>query len=307
MRSVTAEAFAKINLTLEVLGTRPDGFHDVRTVLQTIDLSDRIRCVVRPGPMRLRCRARGVPLDRTNTVWRAAEALWRVAGGAGEPRDVTIEVTKRIPSRAGLGGGSSDAAASLLALSRLWGLKISRGALAALGATIGADVPFFLCGGAALGVGRGDVVYPLADLPHWFAVVAVPPFGVSTAEAYGWQDHEQGSDQRPAVTEGSAVARTWLGRLPTLANDLETPVARRHPEIAGAVGALRRQGALLAAMSGSGSAVFGLFPTRRAADRARRGARFGPGWRARVVGFLARSGFERRTHPRALPRNGTVV
>lgn len=300
MRSVTVEAFAKINLTLGVLGKRPDGFHDVRTVLQTIDLSDRISCIARPGPLRLRCRARGVPHDRTNTVWRAAEALWRADGRAGEPREVTIEVIKRIPSRAGLGGGSSDAAATLLALTRLWGLEIPHRALASVAATIGADVPFFLSGGAALGVGRGDEIYPLADLPRWSAVIVMPPFGVSTAEAYAWNDRDLDAEPTlPIAATEPRVARTWLGHLPALANDLEPPVARRHPEIAGAVAALRRQGALLAAMSGSGSAVFGLFPTGQVATRARRGLRLGHGWRACVVKLLPRAGFEKRAWPRS--------
>ena len=300
MRSVTVEAFAKINLTLGVFGKRPDGFHDVRTVLQTIDLSDRVRCIARQGPLRVRCRARGVPLDRTNTVWRAAEALWRAGGRAGEPRDVTIELTKRIPSQAGLGGGSSDAAATLLALARLWDLDLPHRILARLAATIGADVPFFLSGGAALGIGRGDELYPLADLPRWSAVIVMPPFGVSTAEAYAWKDRDPDSaSTSPPAALDPRMARTWLGRLPALTNDLEGPVGRRHPDITAAVAALRRQGAWLAAMSGSGSAMFGLFPTSRAANSARRGLHLGPGWRTHVARLLPRAGFERRTRPRS--------
>src|SRR5262245_34804822 len=247
MHSVTIDAFAKINLALRVFGKRPDGFHDVRTVLQTIDLSDRIVCTTRPGLMRLRCRTGGVPEDRTNLVWRAAEALWRANGRSGEPRDVTIVLTKRIPARAGLGGGSSDAAATLVALAQLWNLDMSHQALAHVAASLGADVPFFLWGGAALGVGRGDEIYPLADLPRWWALIVTPPFGVSTTDAYTWSDSPtEHESPAPMVQPDRRLNSTWLARLPTLHNDLEAHVARRHPEISSMVVALRQHGALFA-------------------------------------------------------------
>ena len=293
MRSVTIEAFAKINLTLRVLGTRADGFHDVRTVLQTVDLSDRIVCATKRGPFRLRCRADGVPEDRTNLVWRAADALWRADGRSGGPRDVEIVVTKRIPSGAGLGGGSSDAAATLVALTRLWNLDLSHQALAHVAARLGSDVPFFLWGGAALGVGRGDEIYPLADLPRWWALIVTPPFTVSTADAYGWSDGETPL----RVSPDPRLNGTWLGRLPMLGNDLELPVARRHPEIARMVAALGRRGALLAAMAGSGSAVFGLFASGPAANAARTRLGVGPRWKRRIVRLLPRDEFVRRARP----------
>jgi 4-diphosphocytidyl-2-C-methyl-D-erythritol kinase len=320
MRSVTIEAFAKINLTLRVAGLRGDGFHDVRTLLQTIDLSDRLVYVSRRGPLRLRCRAAGfprshgaraaaVPDDHTNLIWQATTALWRAAGRPGEPRDLEIEVTKRIPVRAGLGGGSSDAAATLMALARLWNLALPRHALAPVAATLGSDVPFFLCGGAALGLGRGDEIYPLADLPRWWAVIVAPPFGVSTAEAYRW--HETDLDREragsPHASPDPRLARTWLGGLPALGNDLEAPVARRHPEIARTVAALRRQGAAHAAMSGSGSAIFGLFASSRAAHAACRRLRVAAGWRAQVVRLLSREEFIRLTRPvLAVRRNSRI-
>ena len=298
MRSVTIEAFAKINLTLRVLGKRSDGFHEVRTVLQTIDLSDHLVCVAQPGPFHLRCKAAGVPEDRTNLVWRAADALWRADGRSGEPRDVRIVVKKRIPPRAGLGGGSSDAAAALVALTHLWNLNMSHQGLAHVAASLGADVPFFLRGGVALGVGRGDEIYPLADLPRWWVLIATPPFGISTVEAYGWSDAFDRPSPLPVALPDPRLKDTWLGRLPTLHNDLEAAAASRHPEIARTVAALRQQGAILAAMSGSGSAVFGLFATGQAASAAGRRLRPGRGWHARVVRLLRRSGFERRARPR---------
>jgi 4-diphosphocytidyl-2-C-methyl-D-erythritol kinase len=297
MRSLIIDAFAKINLTLRVQGTRSDGLHEVHTVLQTVDLSDRLTFVSRSGPLRLRCRAAGVPEDRTNLVWRAAEALWRGAGRSGEPRDLSILVAKRIPVRAGLGGGSSDAAATLVGLRRFWKLAIAPQALAEIAARLGADVPFFLTGGAALGVGRGDEISPLADLPRWWVLIVAPPFGVATADAYAWRDSDGDRPMAEVIERiDPRLQRTWLGRLPVLSNDLEAPVARRHPVIAEMVTALRSRGAIVAAMSGSGSAVFGLFPSESAARSARRRLPPSAG-KTFVVRLLSRASFVRRRRP----------
>src|SRR5688572_2598979 len=124
MASITLRAFAKINLSLRVSAARPDGFHDVRTILQAIDLHDRVKCVARRGPFQIRCDMPGVPLDRTNLVWKAAQLLWEAAGRDGEARDAVLILQKNIPMQAGLGGGSSDAAAALLGLRRLWKLRV---------------------------------------------------------------------------------------------------------------------------------------------------------------------------------------
>ena len=140
-----------------------------------------------------------MPLDRTNLAWRAADGLWRAAGKRGSPSGARIVIDKRIPSQAGLGGGSSDAAASLVGLNRVWRLGLSRARLMAIAATLGADVPFFLVGGTALGLGRGDEIYPLADLPARPIVVAWAGEGVSSAEAYALV---QGRSGRPAAREG---------------------------------------------------------------------------------------------------------
>src|SRR5262249_32626402 len=148
-----------------------------------------------PGPFTLKCRAPGVPLDDSNLVWKAAAGLWTALGQAGEVRDVVIQIEKKIPLQAGLGGGSADAAAALMALARLWG-----GAPTSLlregGGTFGADVPFFPWGGPALGLGRGEEIYPLVDLPRHFVVIVRPPFGVSTAEAYSWYDEDRSAGLR---------------------------------------------------------------------------------------------------------------
>jgi 4-diphosphocytidyl-2-C-methyl-D-erythritol kinase len=295
--AVTARAHAKINLDLRVLGTRPDGFHEIRTVFQAISLHDVIACVPRPGPFVIECDTAGVPLDRSNLVWRAAAALWRSLRRVGEPRDVVVRLEKRIPLQAGLGGGSADAAAALVALARAWGVPLRPSQLTDVAATLGADVPFFLAGGTALGLGRGDEVYPLADLPRHWVVLLVPGFGVSTADAYGWYDGERDLARGPSTREPQYVPGPWPSRAAQMINDLEAPIARHHPEIDQMKLSLRRAGALAAAMTGSGSTVFGLFQKQREALRAVP-ALSSSGWRVVVTESLGRGEYERRSRPR---------
>ena len=297
---LTVRAHAKVNLDLRVLGVRADGYHELRTVFQTIELHDTLVCTGTPGPFTLKCRVPGVPLDASNLVWRAAAALWTALGRAGEIRDAVIQIDKKIPVEAGLGGGSADAAAALTALGRLWG-GAPMTLLREIGATIGADVPFFLSGGTALGLGRGEEIYPLVDLPPHYVVVVRPPFGVSTAEAYGWYDEDRASGQRDENREFQQLPVPWPSRAAQMVNDLEPPVIRRHQEISGLKVQLREAGASAAAMSGSGSAVFGLFRSRVLAERAvkplsRNGAR------ALVTRTLTRAEHERRAKPVARRR-----
>ena len=291
--TLTVRAHAKVNLDLRVLGVRPDGYHELRTVFQGIELHDTLVCAEAPGPFTLKCRTPGVPLDQTNLIWRAAAALWTALGRAGGVRDAVIRIDKQIPLEAGLGGGSSDAAAALVALGRLWGgAPITL--LREVGATIGADVPFFLSGGTALGLGRGEEIYPLVDLPPHFVVIVRPPFGVSTAEAYGWYDEDRASGQRDENREFQQLPVPWPSRAAQMVNDLEPPVIRRHQEIAGLKTQLRELGATAAAMSGSGSAVFGLFRSRSAALKAVRPLSRN-GARALVTRTLSRAEHERRS------------
>jgi 4-diphosphocytidyl-2-C-methyl-D-erythritol kinase len=280
-----------VNLDLRVLGVRPDGYHELRTVFQTIEIHDTLVCSEKPGPFTLKCRTPGVPLDEENLVWKAAAALWTALGRAGTIRDAVIQIDKQIPVQAGLGGGSADAAAALVALARLWG-----GApvtlLREIGGTIGADVPFFLSGGTALGLGRGEEIYPLVDLPPHGVVIVRPPFGVSTAEAYAWYDEDREAGVREK-REPQQLPVPWPSRAAQMINDLEPPVMRRHQEIGALKTQLRELGAMAAAMSGSGSAVFGLFTGRAAAERAvkplsRNGAK------AFVTRTLTRAEYERR-------------
>jgi 4-diphosphocytidyl-2-C-methyl-D-erythritol kinase len=266
-----ARAFAKINLSLRVAGRRDDGYHELRTIFQSIALHDTLTFHRRRGPFAIACDDRACPSDGTNLIWRAADRMWRAARRDGPPRDIVVEVKKRIPLQAGLGGGSSDAAAALRVFARLWGAPDSSVLPAAV--ALGADVPYFLEGGTVLGLDRGDLLFPLIDYAAAWVVLVLPAFGVSTKEAFAWWDQRDagraGTTRRTGGT-GADRARA-SGGFPTeteLVNDLEPPVGARHPEIARIVRALRSERAHQAAMSGSGSAVFGLFERRADAARA---------------------------------------
>jgi 4-diphosphocytidyl-2-C-methyl-D-erythritol kinase len=261
---VRVRALAKINLTLRVLGLRADGYHELRTTFQSLALHDTLTFTAVDGPFAIECDDPSVPTDRSNLVWRAAEALCKAAGRRGRLSGVRVRLQKRIPAQAGLGGGSSDAAATLRALGQLWRCDLPVAKLHAVARDLGADVAYFMSGGAALGIDRGDRLFALADRPPQPVVVVRPSFGVSTADAYRWWDAEGDDGARP----GRGVPDDRFLPSSELRNDLEPPVARRHPEIARLGAALRRNGAVYAAMSGSGSAVFGLFDSGRAADAA---------------------------------------
>ena len=248
---ITVQAFAKINLDLRVLGVRPDGYHELRTTFQSIALADTLTFTRARGPFCIECDDPACPTGRTNLVWKAAACIWKAAGRTGAPRGVTVRIEKNIPMQAGLGGGSSDAAAALGALAALWRVTLRAGQLQELAASLGADVPYFLEGGTALGLNRGDLLFPLDDISRAWVVVVVPDFGVSTKEAFGWWD----------------LSSRRSGRA---ANDLQAPVAKRHPIVNRLVRALQEEGAFHASLSGSGSAVFGLFLRRSEAQEAAR-------------------------------------
>jgi 4-diphosphocytidyl-2-C-methyl-D-erythritol kinase len=273
-RALVLRPTAKINLMLRVGVRQPDGYHDVRTLMQSIGLSDTLTFTPRKGPFALQTRAPGVPTDESNLVWRAADALWQSAGRPGAPRDVHVRLEKVIPPAAGLGGGSSDAAAALLGLNAIWDLRRPRRELMRLAASLGADVPFFLQCGTALCIGRGDEVYPVDDAARMGIIVIKPSFGVSTADAYHWLDDDRaGSSPVMHEREPREIEIGWQTGPVLVVNDLEAPVARRHPGIVEMIDACIREGAMAAAMSGSGSAVYGVFPeavANRAAKRLNR-------------------------------------
>jgi 4-diphosphocytidyl-2-C-methyl-D-erythritol kinase len=277
-----------------VLGTRADGYHELRTVFQSVALHDTLLCVTRPGPFALRCRTSGLPLDESNLVWRAAAELWTAMGRPGVPSNLSISLKKQIPLQAGLGGGSADAAATLLALARVWG-GVPVSTIRDVAGAIGADVPYFLSGGTALGLGRGEEIYPLVDLPTHWVVIVQPPYGISTAEAYSWYDEDRAAGLREP-REPQMLPVPWPTRAAQMINDLEPPVVRRHPEIGTLKILLREAGAVAAAMSGSGSAVFGLFRTQAAAVRALKPVSRA-GARARLTRTISRAEHERRARP----------
>jgi 4-diphosphocytidyl-2-C-methyl-D-erythritol kinase len=257
---VKIRACAKINRSLTVLGRRPDGYHELRTVFQSLALHDTLDFEAAPGPLSIACDTHGIPLDERNLVWKAARLVWRAAGRDGEPVG-RIRITKRIPAQGGLGGGSSDGAAALVGWNRLWGTAVRGDALRQMALQLGADVPFFLVGGTALGLDRGDALEPLDDLPPRWVVLVFPPFGVSTPEAFGWWDEDSESRESRVESRESAVesressAESWS----VCVNDLEPPVTRRHPELVEVRRLLAAAGAEQVAMTGSGSTMFGLF------------------------------------------------
>jgi 4-diphosphocytidyl-2-C-methyl-D-erythritol kinase len=261
-RRLVLNAAAKINLTLEVLGRRTDGYHEIVTVMQTVDLSDRL-VVEDADVLELRTTASDVPTDGTNLALRAAAAL---RDGAGLSRGARITLEKRIPVAAGLGGGSADAAAVLVGLNRLWGLHLSSARLAEIAVTLGMDVPFFLHGGAALGTGRGERLEPLATCA--LALVLVNPrVAASTAEIYGGVKPEMYSDGGRSRGMAAALRSRQASRIAaTLGNALERVAAPRYREVEQMESALLAAGALGAAMSGSGLTVFGV---ARSYDHAR--------------------------------------
>ena len=289
---LAVRAFAKINLELRVLGRRSDGYHELRTTFQTIALHDTLTLRRTRGAFRLESNARDVPLDETNLIWRAALALCQATGRASTS-GAAVYVRKRIPAGAGLGGGSSNAAAALVGLTALWNLKIAPDRLLEVAASLGSDVPFFLVGGTALGVGRGELLYPLPGLPATPVVLVHPHFSVSTADAYRWHDETRGAT-------GSAtpqrIALAWHPTGLAALNDLEAAVLPRYPAIGRAKRQLLGAGASVAMMSGSGSTVFGLFAsTAQAGQAARRLA--APGRTVVLTRTIGRGG-----RPRARPR-----
>ena len=176
--TITIHAPAKLNLDLRIVGRRADGYHNLRTLFQSIALHDTVRLSARPGPLTVRGRTRALPRDRANLVWKAADILWSDLGRRGPPSGVSVSITKAIPRAGGLGGGSSDAASALRGLCALWKVSIGKSRLSELAARVGSDVPYFLTGGLVLGVGRGERLRPLPDLGRYWVVLAVPQFGV---------------------------------------------------------------------------------------------------------------------------------
>ncbi|HEX5703031.1 MAG TPA: 4-(cytidine 5'-diphospho)-2-C-methyl-D-erythritol kinase [Pyrinomonadaceae bacterium] len=279
LRSITIPAFAKINWSLRVPGKRADGYHEIDTVLQTISLHDTLTFEeTNDDVIRLWCDDQSVPADKTNLVWRAAAALRE---RYSIRRGVRVCLEKRIPAEAGLGGGSSDAAATLLALALLWKIEISADDLALVAEGLGSDVPFFLHGGTARATGRGNLVESLEDLPKHLLVIK-PNASISTAKAYGMLNRAAltSSDSKPILLRSQASDSSASIDLNSLHNDFEPVVFQLEPEIERAKVALLKSGAGAAMLSGSGSAVFGIFENQDAQERAIQAIELETGWRA---------------------------
>lgn len=256
MKELHLNAYAKINLTLDVVGDRPDGYHDVETVLHTVELHDSITLRENGEGIAVRCESPDVPADTRNIVHKAAALLketFRV------PRGVEVELTKCIPIASGLGGGSSDAAVTLLGLAQMWKLRLGERQLMDLAAQIGSDVPFFLAGGAALATGRGERIRLLRPLPTTWVVLVRPPLQVSTEWAYGELNHDtprRRPDTRAVVRALDAEDPAEVGRL--LCNVFEDVVETHHPAVRTLRERIAARQPLGVSMSGTGPVLFAL-------------------------------------------------
>ncbi len=267
---VRCRSHAKVNLHLDVLNHRRDGFHNIETVFQTVDLWDELSFAPAPsGGIILICSDPGLPVDGRNLVVRAAELLNRARGTRHGAR---IHLEKNIPVAAGLAGGSGNAAAALLALNRLWGLGLGQAELAALALELGSDVPYCLTGGTAGATRRGEEIFALPPLVGWWFVLVHPPVAVSARDAYQHPLLERNTERpRAGRTRSfrSALRALADGDVPgMLFNRLEGPVFAMHPELARIKRDLLDAGCDAALMSGSGSTVFGLCGKREQAAEA---------------------------------------
>ena len=289
-KSVRLPAFAKINLCLHVMGKRPDGYHELRTIFQAISLRDTLKLSFQPGSSGfhffLTSNDAGL-LGPDNLVARAVVAMQREIGFQGS---VSAHLEKKIPVARGMGGGSSDAAAAMIGMLRLTGAKVPLARLMEIAAGLGADVPFFLFGGRALAVNRGDEIYPLPNAPKQTIVVVSPrDVGVSTKDAFQWISADLTKRPEPPKIWGFC-ALCWSRQGAGLSNDFEGPVFSRHPRLEEIRDGLLKRGAVDAALAGSGSAVFGIF---RNPARARRAARAFPEDSVFVVETLSREDYGR--------------
>src|SRR5271154_5870692 len=285
-KSVRLQAFAKINLCLHVVGKRPDGYHELRTIFQTISLSDTLELSLTPGSSGFHFTLTSndaTLLGPDNLVARAVIAMQRETGFIG---NVTAHLEKKIPVARGMGGGSSDAAATLIGMLRLTGKKVPLARLMEIAAGLGADVPFFLFGGRALAVNRGDEIYPLPNAPKQTILVVSPrDIGVSTKDAYEWISAELTRLSKPNRIWGFC-ALCWSRQGAGISNDFEGPVFSRYQRLGEIRDALLERGAADAALAGSGSAVFGIF---RNPAQARRSAREFPEDSVFVVETISRA------------------
>ena len=301
--SIAVHSFAKINLGLKIGPARADGFHELRTIYQTIALHDVVRVEVQSGSgIEIRCNDPRVPLDESNTCYKAAERVLKIARA-----QVIVQIEKRLPVQGGMGAGSSNAVATMLGLERALETKLSAEDKLRIAAAIGSDVPLFLIGGTVLGIGRGEEVYPLQDLPSMHLVLVTPPIGVSTPQAFAqWDDlvareaELTGAGATGTINKFSQAVYAWLSEsvfsravsasepasgVPAVGgdraetplldlvragieNDFERVVFPEYPDLREVKRVLEREDARYASLSGSGSALYGLFGSGEEAQAA---------------------------------------
>ena len=261
MTTLYEGAFAKLNLTLDVLGKRADGYHDLQSVMQTVSIRDDVEIDVGTGkPWRLLCSVDGIPTDEQNLAWKAAKVYCDAMGK--DPDGLEIRIVKRIPAGAGLGGGSADAAAVLRALNRHYGDPLSVLALAELGAQVGSDVPFCVVGGTAMVEGQGERLRKLPDMPDCIFVVCKPDFSVSTPELYRKIDTVAIPHRPDNQAMESALLAGDLGKVAeNVYNVFDPVVTSEHLELNYIKSICNSYGALTEQMTGSGSAVFAILPS----------------------------------------------
>ncbi|HEV2521256.1 MAG TPA: 4-(cytidine 5'-diphospho)-2-C-methyl-D-erythritol kinase [Candidatus Acidoferrales bacterium] len=298
MKSIRISAFAKVNLRLDVLGRRADGYHELRTIFQAISLHDKLELETRREPgIELRIVGNpqlAVERGEDNLVYRAIAELSREIGLR---EGVRAALTKRIPVARGLGGGSSDAAAALLGLLRLAGKRTEAARLLEIASGLGADVPFFLHGGRALGISRGNEIYPLPDAPRRTVLVVSPrDIAVPTKDAYQWLGEELTKREDPTKLM-RFCALCWSPQGGALSNDFEAAVFPRYPRLAAIKRELLQQGAAEASLAGSGSAVFGVY---QHPAKARRAARAFPKDQVFLCSTLSRAEYRRKMGGREL-------
>ncbi|MGB8114724.1 MAG: 4-(cytidine 5'-diphospho)-2-C-methyl-D-erythritol kinase [Candidatus Sulfotelmatobacter sp.] len=337
---ITVRSYAKINLGLRIGARREDGFHELLTVYQTIGLHDEIRISVGRGSgIEIRCEDQNVPRDESNTCYRIVDKALSALGAKGQ---VVIEIGKRLPVQGGMGGASSNAVAALLGLERVLRKRLTGEARLRIAAEVGSDLPLFLIGGTVLGVGRGEQVFPLVDLPAMACVMVTPEIGVSTPKAFAEWDRRMGvaetieavgahGEGKPAGLRPAGQRRTALPALTLLGpsdrmselgrglsawlsesysgaplgkrgrrenpllelvragikNDFEEVVFPEYPELSEGKKALERVGAKYASLSGSGSALYGLFASNAAARLAAEKLRK-QGWTAQATATITR-------------------
>ena len=258
MTTLYEGAFAKLNLTLDVLDKREDGYHNIKSIMQTVSIRDDVEIDVGTGkPWTLQCSQEGIPTDERNLAWKAAKVYFERIGK--DPDGLEIRITKRIPTEAGMGGGSADAAAVLRALNRHYDNPLSIMALAELGAEVGSDVPFCVLCGTAMVEGRGERLRKLPDMPECFFVVCKPDFSVSTPELYRKLD-ETVIGMRPdhAAVESGLLAGDLLKVSQNLYNVFDPVVTKEHLELNYIKSIFNSYGSVGQLMTGSGSAVYAI-------------------------------------------------